>query len=358
LGLRLLYLAGAGAEVRRHVLDAGFAFSTKGPAMTWALVPVSRGVDASRISVSGPIVLLEIHLPTRYPGIALRCCIRVDVADLSRLERHRLRRAANRRHSRCAMAAMVLLLAICCWPIDGEEGVRQALTGATAKLRDAFIVPETMLRHFGARQFYPGEMPALFEMLRDICRRANLRRPPDLYYIAAPCHMNAYALGSPECGAIALTEGLLRGMTLAEIRGILAHEVAHICNNDAWAMTWATALNQAIALTSLLALASVNERTSPGRGVTPLAGLLSGAGAIGQLLCLALSRSREFDADATALALIDDPLPLVAALRRLERHHTGSCVMAATSPQEGPERFLRTHPGTFERVGALLSLAH
>jgi heat shock protein HtpX len=358
LGLRLLHLAGAGAEVRRHVWNAGFAFSTTGPAMTLALVPISRGVDAPRISVSGPIVLLEIHLPAKHPGMALRCCIRVDVADLSRLERHRLRRVANRRHSGCAMVAMVLLFAICCWLIGGEEGMRQALTGATAELRDAFIVPETMLRHFGARQFYPSEMPALFEMLQDICRRANLQRPPDLYYIAAPHHMNAYALGSPERAAIALTEGLLRGMTLAEIRGILAHEVAHICNNDAWAMTWATALNQAIALTSLLALASVNERTSPARGITPLAGLLSRAGAIGQLLCLALSRSREFDADATALALIGDPVPLVAALRRLERHHTGSYVMATIPPQEGPERFLRTHPATCERVGALLSLAH
>jgi heat shock protein HtpX len=327
--------------------------------MTLALVPISRGVDASRISVSGPIVSLEIHLPTRHPGIALRCCIRVDVADLSRLEKHPLRRAANRRHGGCVMVAMVLLLAICCWLIGGEDGVRQAVTGATAKLRDAFIVPETMLRHFGARRFYPGEMPALFEMLRDVCRRANLPRPPDLYYIAAPHHMNAYALGGPERAAIALTEGLLRGMTLAEIRGILAHEVAHICNNDAWAMTWATALSQAIAQTSLLALASLNERTSPAaRGVTPLAALLSRADAIGQLLCLALSRSREFDADATARALIGDPLPLIAALRRLERHHTGSYIMAATSPQEGPERFLRTHPATCERVGALLSVAH
>jgi heat shock protein HtpX len=358
LGLRLLYLAGAGAGTRCHVCDAGFAFSTTGPAMTLALVPISQGVDAPRISVCGPMVLLEIHLPTRHPGIAVRCCIRADAANLSHLEERRLRRVAGRRHSGCLMVAMVLLLAICCWLIDGEEGVRQGITGATAKLREAFIVPETMLRHFGARRFYPGEMPALFEMLRDICRRANLPRPPDLYYIAAPHEMNAYALGGPERAAIALTEGLLRGMTLAEIRGILAHEVAHICNNDAWAMTWATALKQAIALTSLLALACVNERTSPAtRGVTPLVGLLSRAGAIGQLLCLALSRSREFDADATALALIGDPLPLVAALRRLDRHHISSYIMAALSPQEGPERLLRTHPATCERVGALLSLA-
>jgi heat shock protein HtpX len=246
--------------------------------MTLALVPISR-VDAPRILLSGPIVLLEIHLPTRHPGLALRCCIRADVANLSDLEEHRPRRVADRRYSGCVMVAMVLLLATCCWLIGGEEGVRRGITGATAKLREAFIVPETMLRHFGARRFYPGEMPALFEMLRDICGRANLPRPFDLYYIAATHDMNAYALGGPERAAIALTEGLLHGMTLAEIRGILALEVAHIRNDDAWAMTWATALKQAIALTSLLALACVNERTSPAtRGVTPPVGLLSRAG--------------------------------------------------------------------------------
>jgi heat shock protein HtpX len=197
-------------------------------------------------------------------------------------------------------------------------------------------------------------MPALFHVLQDICRRANLARLPDLYFIAAPHSMNAYALGGPDGSAITLTEGLLRGMTLSEIGGILAHEVAHIRNNDGWVMRWAAALHQAIARVSLAGLMSLWMR---GGSAAPLAVLLGGASAIGQLLCLALSRIRELDADAFALELIDDAQDLVAALHKLERHHTGSpsTYVAAESPIL---RFLRSHPGTRERLGNLASLAH
>src|SRR5439155_15407701 len=82
----------------------------------------------------------------------------------------------------------------------------------------------------------------------------------------------------------------------------------------------------------------------------PLAMLLGGASAIGQLLCLALSRIRELDADAFALELIDDAQALVAALHKLERHHTGaSFASAATHRGDDLLGFLRSHPATSER---------
>jgi heat shock protein HtpX len=202
-------------------------------------------------------------------------------------------------------------------------------------------------------------MPALFAILQGLCRRANLARRPDLYFIAAPHSMNAYALGGPDGSAITLTEGLLRGMTLSEIAGILAHEVAHIRSNDGWAMRWAAALHQAIAQTSMVCLTSLRMRS--GWAATPdkpLVMLLGGASAIGQLLCLAHSRVRELDADAFALELVDDAQALVAALHKLERHHTGSPFMSAATPEGNLGGFLRSHPETWERVGTLLSLAH
>jgi heat shock protein HtpX len=85
---------------------------------------------------------------------------------------------------------------------------------------------------------------------------------PDLYYLAAPESMNAYALGGPDGAAIVLTEGLLRGMTPGEVAGILAHEVAHISNNDAWAMNWAAALHRAIEWTSLTGLAVLRTQAA------------------------------------------------------------------------------------------------
>jgi heat shock protein HtpX len=278
-------------------------------------------------------------LPREFPRAA---------ADLA-LQRH-AHRAVNRRDAGGALAGMVLLLALCGFIIAGEAGVRWALTGSAPPMDVPALTREAM-RRLGARLLRPAEAPALFELLRDICRRAQLARLPDVYVLAQPERMNAYALGGPEHAAIVLTEGLLHGMTGAEIGGILAHEVAHIRNNDAWAMTWAGALNQAIALASLAALASLQQRAGAGQ---PLAALLRGVPAIGQLLCLALSRIREADADATALELIDHPLALIAALRKLEHHHA-----ASAPPPAAPDglRFLRSHPATGERVGLLLRLA-
>src|SRR5260370_19011613 len=85
-------------------------------------------------------------------------------------------------------------------------------------------------------------------------------RLPDIYCLPAPHDMNAYALGGPEGAAIILTEGLLRRMTRDEIGGILAHEVAHIRNNDIWTMSWAAALHRAIEWTSVMGLALVRAQ--------------------------------------------------------------------------------------------------
>jgi heat shock protein HtpX len=86
--------------------------------------------------------------------------------------------------------------------------------------------------------------------------------------------------------------------------------------------------------------------------------LSSAVPTIGRILRLALSLIRELDADAAALELTGDPLSLVAALDKLERHHTGFPVISVAASQDGPTSFLRSHPTTGERVGALLSLAY
>ena len=86
--------------------------------------------------------------------------------------------------------------------------------------------------------------------------------------------MNAYALGGPEGAAIILTEGLIRRMTRDEVAGILAHEVAHIRNNDAWTMSWAAALHRSIEWTSSTGLALLRAQHSGAQDSRPLAALL------------------------------------------------------------------------------------
>jgi heat shock protein HtpX len=322
-----------------------------------AVVRAGRGDQVPRVSISGDDLIIDMDLPIGQPGMALRCRIATSVRDAS-LQRH-LHRAGNHRRSSGVISGMVLLLAVCGYIVGGEEGAKLAVRGGTPAPGGPIISRAVMEQQFGARMLRPADMPAVFAILGDICRRAGLRRLPDLYYLAGPHSMNAYALGGPDGSAITLTEGLLRGMTLGEIAGILAHEVAHIRNNDAFAMTWASALHRATSLTSLVAQVALHLRggqsAMSGR-LVPM--LLASAPAIGQLLGLALSRIRELDADATALDLIDDPRSFVAALNKLEHHHTGSRVMAAAAPEEGLTRFLCSHPATRERVGILASLAY
>jgi heat shock protein HtpX len=281
--------------------------------------------------------------------------VTINLRDLQR----RLHRADNQKHSKQVIAGMVFLLALCSWICGGDEASRALLMGGVSSRENEMISPAALARQFGARLLHPAEIPALFAILRDLCRRANLPHIPDLYTIAAPGSMNAYALGGPERSAIMLTEELLKGMKLEEIAGLLAHELAHIRNNDGWAMRCAMTLDRAIALISLAASMTWPAHGQPASESRRLASkLLTMAWAVSHLLRLTLSRIREFDADATALELIDDPQTLITALNKLERHHSGSPIMAAASPQGAILRFLHSHPPTSERVAILARLAH
>ena len=326
------------------------------PGISFTLVRSAPRAQMLQLVRSGATVLLDVHLPTDRPDIFLSCRIDLGSQDLSFLRRS-FHQTANHRSSALAIAGMTLLLAICGWIVGGTEGVHRALTGGAPRQDGSAIPQETIFRWFGARLLRPAELPELFNMLAEVCHRARLSRWPDIYCLPAPHDMNAYALGGPDGAAIILTEGLLRGMTREEIAGILAHEVAHIRNNDVWTMSWAAALHRSIEWTSLAGLALLRAQHGGMAVSRPLAALLRAAPSVAQLLRLALSRTRELDADATALELTGDWQALIAALDKLERHHAGLAVHSLTARDDGPMRLLRSHPATSERVGALLNLA-
>jgi heat shock protein HtpX len=337
-------------RIEPHAIPgAGFPIS-------FAVVPAAPHMEPVRVSRSNDTISIELHLTTEWPGWSLYCRIDGNPQELSGLRRQ-IHRDVNHRNSAWVIAAMVLLLALCGFIDGGAEGAQRAVAEGMPRPGAAAVPREAWLRTFGARLLRPAEMPKLFRVLTEVCRRAQLSRLPDLYYVAAPAQMNAYAYGGPESSAIIVTEGLLRGMSLGEIAGILAHEVAHIRNRDAWAMDWAAVLNRAIERVSPAVLAALRARgeRSPGG---PLASLLSAAPTVGRLLLLALSRIRELDADATALELTGDSHAMVGALAKLEQHHNGSAMPAGGAFDDGPMRFLRSHPETSERVGTLLGLAH
>ena len=355
----MLYAGATGMALRGGRTVRGGSGSA--PAVSLDLVRCAPQADTLRVSCCGTTVIVEIHWPSGEAGVFLRCRIELHSRDQEPLRRRlRAHQTANHQSSQLAIVAMMMLLALCGWIVGGAEGVQRALMGSVPRRGDSAISPQMMYRWFGARLLSPAELPKLFGILANVCGRAGLSHLPDLYCLAAPGDMNAYALGSPGGGAIVLTEGLLRGLTCGEIAGILAHEVAHIRNNDAWTMSWAASLRCAINNWTALAGLSLlrTQRHHGGLAVSqPLAALLSAAPALGQLLGLALSRVRELDADATALELTGDSHALITALGKLERHHAGFAA-AASAFEHGSMRLLRSHPATSERVGTLLSLAY
>jgi heat shock protein HtpX len=347
----VIHLAHNNVRTPRDSWTKGYNFREAERLLPSILTAAQKKAGSPRLFVHGGMLVIDFGAQAHHGAADPR---RIAI-NLRELQRH-LHRADNHKQSKQVIAGMVFLLAVCSW-IGGGDGASRALQmGDLCNRENESISPALLARQFGARLLHPAEMPALFAILRGLCRRANLPKMPDLYSIAVPGSMNAYALGGPEHSAIMLTEGLLSGMTYEEIAGLLAHEVAHIRNNDDWAMRCAMRLDRAIALTSLAASMSLHGRPASESG--RLAGtLLTIAWVISHLLRLTLSRIREFDADATALEFIDDPQTLITALNKLERHHSGPPIMAASSPQDAILRFLHSHPPTSERVAILARLA-
>jgi heat shock protein HtpX len=174
--------------------------------------------------------------------------------------------------------------------------------------------------------------------------------------------LNAFAVGAPNQAAIAVTDGLLRSLTLREVAGVLAHEISHIRSNDLWVMGLADLFSRVTSLLSLVGqfLLLLN---------IPL--LLLGQAAINWLVVLllifapnlnalaqsALSRTREYDADLNAARLTGDPEGLARALQKIEHVRGGWLERIFMPGRRVPEpSLLRTHPQTDERISRLLSL--
>jgi heat shock protein HtpX len=348
----VFHLANPYAEPSRD----GWAFALPAVQGLVTLALVSGGCSSHppHHAPSGMSVAAEMELPTGRPNEWLLLRIFTSARDVLQVQRY-VHRELNGQRSGFAIAGMLLLLAVCGWIVDGKDGARRAVAFGGLKPDDLVISPDMMARLFGAKLLNPAEMPALFARLHEICRRARLARLPDLYYLPAPNSMNAYALSGHPRSAIVLTDGLLHRMTEDEVAGILAHEVAHISNNDRFAMDWAASLQRAIAVT---AFAGLEARRNDWGANTALAAFLRSAPSIAQLLYLALSRSRELDADARALDLIDCPHALVAALNKLEHFHTNAQAIPMQAFEDGTARLLRSHPTTYERVGLLAQLAY
>ena len=283
------------------------------------------------------------------------------LTPLNERERRRHKRR-NRAQSLLLLGGMVALLSACGWILSGPEGVVWALiAGSLSLLFSPRVSPGLILRLYRARPIHPAELPAVYDLLARVCERAGLDRVPALYYVPSRM-LNAFAVGRREEAVIALTDGLLRHLSLRELAGVLAHEISHVRNNDLWIMGLADAIGRLTSVMSFFGMMLLFFNlpyllAEAERVPWLLIALLVFAPTIGSLLQLALSRTREFDADLDAAGLTGDPRGLAAALVKLERFQGGLLETLFLPGRRLPDpSLLRTHPSTEERVRRLLSL--
>ncbi|HWB45226.1 MAG TPA: zinc metalloprotease HtpX [Hyphomicrobiaceae bacterium] len=279
-------------------------------------------------------------------------------------ESRRAHKAKNEMQSALLVGGLGLVTAFSAWLLWGAMGVAATLVVVGLVYAFAPRLPaEMVMRMFRARPLDPGHGAQILDILRQLGERAGLANLPRLYVIPSMT-LNAFAAGTPDRAIIAVTEGLLRRLTLRELAGVLAHELSHVRNNDLAVMSLADVMTRLMQTLSYLAviLAILNlPAMLLGESDISFSALvlLYLAPTIGSLIQLGLSRTREYDADFEGAQLTGDPAGLAAALAKLERHQ-GSFWEDMALPVPGrriPQpSLLRSHPPTAERIARLEAL--
>jgi heat shock protein HtpX len=238
-----------------------------------------------------------------------------------------------------------------------------------------FFSDKLLLRMHGAREISSAEAPEIHQMLSELSTRAEIPKPR--LYLISDRQPNAFATGrNPQHGVVALTEGIVELLSPRELRGVIAHELAHIKNRDillssiaAVLVSIVTGIANALSLSSLL---GSGNGDSEEEGNSVFGGLLLALVApfAATLVQLGISRSREYLADEVGASISGDPAALASALRKLEngsqviptdQPHPATSSLFIVNPLTGAGAVLKlfsTHPSTEERVTRLLAMVH
>jgi len=248
------------------------------------------------------------------------------------------------------------------WLIGGMTGLLwTAVIGMILFIFTPKITPGVVLRMYNASPIQEDELPGLCHLVEALSRKAGLKYVPDMYYIPSRV-MNAFSVGSRDNAAIALSDGLLRSMSRREIAGILAHELNHIRHNDLWIMQMADNMSRITHSMSMVGqvmlLLFLPFYFAAGTSVPWLIILfLIVAPLVSMLLQMALSRTREYDADLGALQITGDPGGLASALQKLEVYQKKLIDLLIMPGRKNPDpSLLRSHPHTEKRLERLYKL--
>lgn len=335
------------------------------------LIVVARRL--SLLSKSHKIHVLRFHKGTVGAAECMPVVIERDDATIFQMRDNEFvdeiaeNKTVNRFHSILLILAMVAILCVVGYLTFGLIGfVVAVLLTLVSCLLGQRVSTAWIMRMYKAAEISPNQAPELFQAFASLSQKAGLKYMPKLYYI--PTRMpNAFATGFKKTSAVAITDGILRMMNAREIKGILAHEIAHLMHRDTKVMALADTMSRLTSTASRIGFflilfsglsAFLSEAFSPFYLIAFVVLFLSPTAMI--LLQLALSRSREFNADLGAVQLTGDALGLASALNKLERLTKRTSIWQRLM-QPGQRRsqpaFLRTHPPTPERVSRLMEHA-
>jgi heat shock protein HtpX len=263
-----------------------------------------------------------------------------------------------------AMSALFLFLGE---SLGGAQGLMLGFVFAAGmNFASYWFSDKIVLRMYRAKQVGPESR--LYQMVANLAQRASLPMPK-VYLIPDPSP-NAFATGrNPEHAAVAATEGIMRILSEEELEGVLAHELAHVKHRDILISSVAATLAAAIMMVSRFAMFFGGGRGDDREGQNPVALLATIilAPLAAMLIQAAISRSREFEADAGGARIAGNPMGLVSALRKIEsasravpmHANPATAHMFIIKPFTGGGllALFSTHPPTEQRVQALMGLS-
>jgi len=267
------------------------------------------------------------------------------------------------------LGALTLLLVYGGMALGGEQGMIIAFVFAVVMNFGAYFYSDKLvLSMYRAQPVTESEFPEVYQMVRDLCRRADIPLPK-IYRIPSP-QPNAFATGrNPEHAAIAFTDGILNMLNPEEFKGVLAHELGHVKNRDILIGTIVATMAGAISMMANIAQWGMIFGGGRGnRGGHPLLQILMIiiAPIAALLVQMAISRTREYQADRTGAELMGTPVPLANALAKMERTakqipmnaEPATAHMFIVSPLSGGDlmSLFSTHPPMEKRIAALMAL--
>lgn len=264
------------------------------------------------------------------------------------------------------LAAMTALFGGIGFMLGGEQGMIMALVFAgVMNIGSWWFSDKMVLGLYGARQIKSGPV---YNMTLELAQRASMPMPR--VYIIENTQPNAFATGrNPQNGAVAVTTGIMNILDDRELRGVIAHELAHIKNRDTLTMTITATIAGAISMLANFAMFFGGGRDRPAGMIGTIAVMIL-APLAASLVQMAISRVREYSADRDGAEICGDPMALASALQKLEaaagridnyvaEQNPATAHMFIVNPLHvrKMDNLFSTHPNTVNRVKALQELA-